>query len=119
MSNSISVRATLNQVLTILHVENESQRERMIDEVEQVIQTKVMLLSLEEIPQEKRQAIAKLSPGEIKELLRRHISEDVIKKTLERATEDIVPGYIAELAQGAPQKEQEEIQELLAASVSR
>lgn len=113
MTNTPSIRTLLDNVLTILHVENDSQRERMIDELEQVIQTKVMLLSLQEIPRDQRQKLSELSPKEVKDLLQQHIGEAIIQKTLAQATEEIIPGYVAELAETATEREKEKIEKLL------
>lgn len=109
----ISTRELLDHVLEVLDVRDASHRERMIDEVEQFIQVKTMLVSLRKLPAEKQKKFSSLPSSEIESLLQQHIGEAEIKTALEKAVDDIVPNYIAELTQTATPEQREKIEKLI------
>lgn len=113
-----SLHNLLDQVLGILGIP-EDRGQSMVEEVEQVVQTKAIVLCLQTLPEPDRKRFGELPADKIEQLLRKHIYEAVIKQALMQATEEIIPAYIAELAKVANREQRSRIQELLDVPVAK
>ena len=115
----MSIAETISKILEILGVSDDARREKMIQEVEGLIQARASQFTIESLPKAARKDLAKKDPRDVILSLKDQVDAKTIENFYDQATDEIIPQYLTDIIETATPQQAKQIQTLIKENVEQ